>query len=229
MSLQVQSVATAVDTARATIDGLGGYEGASRQATEDDRPIAQITYRIPSARWNEALATFRRLGEVVDEQMEAVEVTGQLVDLAARIENLRASERALQAIAASATRVTDVLEVQARLFEVRGQIEQLSAQQAHLEDQASYGTLTVTYGVEVVAITEAAKGWNAGEEAEKATASLVDILQALGTAGIWFAIVWLPILIVLVGLGIATLLVLRRLGIVRRAGPAAPTAPAAPG
>jgi hypothetical protein len=31
---------------------------------------------------------------------------------------------------------------------------------------------------------------------DEASASLIDVLQALTTAGIWFAIVWLPILFV---------------------------------
>jgi Domain of unknown function (DUF4349) len=223
LTLRVEEVAVAVSSASAAIDRLGGYVGASRQALDDDRPVAQITYRIPTDRWDDAMGAFRTLGKVLDEQTEAVEVTGQLVDLAARIENLRASEQALQGIASSATRISDVLEVQQRLFQVRGEIEQLRAQQAHLEDQAGFGTLTVTFGVEVVAIAEAAKDWSAATEVENATATLVDLLQGLATAGIWFAIVWLPILIVLVVLGIATLMVLRRLGIVRSGTPSAPS------
>jgi hypothetical protein len=222
LGLKVRDVVSALDAAQRTIDGLGGYVGASSQATTDDRPVAQVSYRIPADRWDEAVRALRALGSPLEEQTEALEVTGQLVDLAARIENLRASERALQGIASSATRVSDVLEVQARLFEVRGQIEQLSAQRAHLEDQASYGTLTVTFGVEVVAITEAARGWNAGEEVDRATASLVDVLQALATAGIWIAIVWLPILLALGVIVAGVVIALRRLGIVRRSAPAAP-------
>jgi hypothetical protein len=223
LTLRVEDVPDAVSSASAAIDRLGGYVGASRQALDDDRPVAQITYRIPTDRWDDALGAFRVLGQVLDEQTEAVEVTGQLVDLAARIQNLRASELALQGIASSATRISDVLEVQERLFQVRGEIEQLRAQQAHLEDQAGYGTLTVTFGVEVVAIAEATKGWSAATEVDRATATLVDILQGLATAGIWFGIVWLPILIVLTVLGIATLMVLRRLGIIRSRKPSAPS------
>jgi hypothetical protein len=227
LTLQVEDVAVAVSSAGAAIERLGGYVGASRQALDDDRPVAQITYRIPSDRWDEALAGFRRQGKVLDEQTEAVDVGAQLVDLAARIENLQASERALQGIAASATRISDVLEVQQRLFQVRGEIEQLRAQQAHLEDQTSYGTLTVTFGVEVVAIAEATKDWSPATEAELATATLVDILQGLATAGIWFGIVWLPILIVLAVIGFAVLTVLRRLGVVGRGNPPAPSPTAA--
>jgi hypothetical protein len=216
LSVQMADVGAAVLAAQRAIDGLGGYVSASRQATEDDHPIAQITYRIPSDRWDEGLAALRRLGTVLDEQTDSVEVTGQLVDLEARIANLRASERALQGIAATAVKVSDVLEVQQRLFEVRGEIERLDAQRTELSDQASYGTLTVTYGVEVVAITEAAKGWNPGAEVDRATASLVDVLQGVATAGIWFAIVWLPILIVLTLLVVGVYLVLRRFGVARR-------------
>jgi hypothetical protein len=227
LSLQARDVRVAVTEAQRAIEAVGGYVSASRQTLEDDHPLAQLTFRVPSARWDDGLTAIRGLGEVLDEQTDAVEVTGQLVDLAARIENLRASERALQAITASATRIADVLEVQQRLFEVRGEIEQLTAQQAHLEDQASYGTLTVTFGVEVVAITEAARGWNAGEEVERATASLVDVLQALASAGIWLLIVWVPMLLFVGLIALAGFLLLRRFGVIRRsAPPPAPTAAA---
>ena len=119
--------------ARDAIRGLGGYIGASNTFNEgDDQPVAEITYRIPVGRWEDALAALRSLNglttKVVTEQTNAVEVTGQIVDLDARIRNLRASESALQAIDARATKISDVLEVQAQLTDVRGQIEQLTAQ-----------------------------------------------------------------------------------------------------
>ena len=61
----------------------------------------------------------------------------------------------------------------------------------------------------------------------EATASLVDILQSLTTAGIWFAIVWLPVLLVLGGITGLVVLILRRLGVIRigrRPGDVAPAA-----
>jgi fatty acid desaturase len=62
----------------------------------------------------------------------------------------------------------------------------------------------------------AAKDWQPRTVVDEATASLVNILQALTTAGIWFAIVWLPILVVV---GLLVVLVLwggRRLGLIGR-------------
>jgi len=47
-------------------------------------------------------------------------------------------------------------------------------------------------------------------EVDRATANLVEILQGLATAGIWFGIVWLPILLVLGIVSLIAWFVLRR-------------------
>jgi hypothetical protein len=220
IDLQVSDVARALDAARAGIRAMGGYIGASQTSNRNDSPVATVTYRVPVARWEDALTLLRGLSglttKVVDEPTQAVEVTGAIVDLQARIRNLRASETALQGIASRATKVSDVLEVQSQLTDVRGQIEQLTAQLTDLGDRASYATLTATYSVRVVAVDAAAKGWEPARVVDEASATLVDILQALTSAGIWFGIVWLPLLVALaVVVAIATV-VLRRLGVISR-------------
>ena len=78
--------------------------------------VATITYRIPATRWEDAIRDLRGLAtKVVAEQTQATEVGGQLVDLEARIRNLRASEASLQQIAKGAGRISDLLEVEAQL------------------------------------------------------------------------------------------------------------------
>jgi hypothetical protein len=222
MDLEVDNVPTAVRVARDAIRGFGGYIGSSQTYNQDDQPYAEITYRIPVDRWEDALDALRSLTgvstKVVSEQTQAVDVTGQVADLDARIRNLRASEVSLLAIAEKATRIPDILEVQARLTEVRGQIEQLEAQQTDLGDRTAYATLAVSYSLPVVAAIETqAKGWDPGAIFDEASASLVGVLQGLAGAGIWFLIVWLPV-ILLVSIVIAfTLWVLRRLGVFDRA------------
>jgi hypothetical protein len=121
--------------------------------------------------------------------------------------------------------VADILEIESRLSEVRGQIEQLTAQKASLDDQVAYATLTVTYGVEVQAVRQAADRWDPRAEVDQAGASLVGFLQVLASAAIWFAIVGLPILVMLTLVVAIGLFVARRLGFVRRG--AAPPPPAA--
>ncbi len=216
LDLQVTDLAAALSRAHAAIAGLGGYVGQSKETNDGDRSTAVVTYRIPAARWDDAITALRGLAtKVVSEQTDAVEVTGQLIDLAARIDNLQASERALQAILEKATKVQDILDVEARLSDVRGQIEQLQAQQAHLADQAALGTLTVSYTLPVVATVEAQRKWSPAEEIDRATASLVDLLRTAAAAGIWFGIVGIPVLL-FVGVVVALVrFAIRRLGLPR--------------
>ena len=111
----------------------------------------------------------RSLGE----KTNAAEVGGQIVDLEARLRNLRASEQVLVGIAQGTGKVTDLLEVQQRISDVRGQIEQLDGQRAALEDQVAYGTLVTTYGLEVAQVEEAKAGWNPATDVDGASATLI--------------------------------------------------------
>ena len=227
LQLDVKDVKTSLNAARDAIVGMGGYIGASQQSNDGTSIVATVTYRIPESRWEEALAALRSLGDEVGEKTDAAEVTNQIVDLAARIRNLQASETALVRHAADAAKISDLLEVESRLTDVRGQIEQLTAQQKNLENQAAYGTLAVTFGTEVAAVQKAAAQWDPKTEVDRAGASLIGFLQTLTTAGIWFAIVWLPMLIALaIVLGIG-FVIARRLGFFRQAAPPLPPAPAA--
>ena len=229
IELEVTNVPKALRAARDAIVGLGGYVGASNTSNFEDRPSAQITYRIPADQWEAALDALRDLNglttKVATEQTDAVEVTGQVIDLQARIRNLRASETALQGIAAKATKISDVLEVEARLTDVRGQIEQLSAQLLDLNDRAGYATLTASFSVPVVAVEAASKEWQPASVADEAAASMITILQGLAGAGIWFLIVWLPILLALGLLTAAGVWVARRAGLGRRSGGSGPLSP----
>jgi len=235
MDLEVKDVPSAVRAARDAIVAIGGYVGASNTSNQGDNPTAEITYRIPADRWETALDTLRSLNglttKVVAEHTDAVEVTAQVVDLEARIRNLQSSEIALQGIAAKATKVSDVLEVEARLTEVRGQIEQLTAQLKDLNDRAAFATLAVRFNVPLVAVEVAARSWDPKTAVDEAAASMLAMLQNLATAGIWFAIVWLPVLIVLGILALIGVRIARRVGLRARASSTeweTPTAPPAP-
>jgi uncharacterized protein DUF4349 len=212
LQLTVDNVARALTSARDAIRGLGGYIGASQQEGNDKQTVASVTYRIPVGRWEEALDAIRALGTEVAEKTDASEVTGQIVDIAARVRNLKASEAALVGYAAQAPKVADLLEIQARLTDTRGQIEQLTAQQTQLEDQVAMATLTVTFGTEVVAVVETAQRWDPASEVDRATATLIGVGQALVSIAIVFVIVWLPLILGVLLIAAIVLVLGRRIG-----------------
>lgn len=197
LQLVVADVNDAVAKAKMAVDAVGGFVGASQESNNGDRPTATITYRIPAPKWDDTITAIRGVAtKVVSEQTQATEIGGQLVDLQARIANLRASEAALQKIAEGAAKVSDLLQVQQQLTDVRGQIEELDAQRARLQNQVQYGTLVTTFGLEVAQVKEAAKGWDPGTDVDGATATMVSVGQRIVSGAIWFVIVWLPFLVV---------------------------------
>lgn len=228
LSLEVSALDPAISAASARIASLGGYVSGSERKGDGDQATASVTYRIPAAQWDAALDGLRSIGDkILGEQTQTQDVTGAVADLGARISNLRATELALQGIMARATKIPDVLAVEQQLSDVQGQIEELTTQQQHLQGQAAYSTLTVTFGLKPPpAIVTSQQNFDPSSEVDRASASLVAVLQAVATAGIWFGIVWLPILIVLGIVAGVLAFVLRRV-VPRRDGGAGPMLPPA--
>jgi len=211
LELVVDDLQAALAKAKTAVLATGGYVGASQEGNDGERSVATITYRVPASRWEDALASLRGLAtEVVAEQTQATEVGGQLVDIEARLRNLRASEQVLVDIAKGTGKVTDLLEVEARIADVRGQIEQLDGQRLQLQDQVAYGTLVTTFGTEVVQVQEAAQGWDPTSDVDGATATLIGAGQAIVSGAIWFGIVWLPVILVLLVLALIARWAFRR-------------------
>lgn len=226
ITLEVESVAEALGRVRALTAELNGYVGGSQAGTLEES--ATLTLRIPADAFDTMLARLHELDvEVIAEATREQDVTGQVVDLEARVDNLRASEASYRELVARAEEVEDILAVQSRLDQVRGEIEQLQAQLDALEGQAALSTLTITLIPRDQPIETQAATWDPGGQLDRALASLVGIGQGLFDGLIWFAIVWLPILGVL---AVVVLILLRGvLEVRRRMPPSGALPPAASG
>ena len=120
--LQVTDIDAALAAASDRIKALGGYVSGSRRSGDGEFDQATITFRVPAQNWDDALAGLRGIAtKVLGEDSTTEDVTTQVVDLAARIKNLQATEQALQGIMDRAVEIKDVLAVQAELTTVRGQ------------------------------------------------------------------------------------------------------------
>lgn len=204
VTLEVDNVGEALGRVRAMAVELGGYVGGSQAGTLDDR--ATLTIRIPAATFEDALARLHGMdADVLSEATREQDVTTQVVDLGARIDNLTASEASYRELVARAERVEDILAVQSRLDQVRGEIEQLQAQLDALEGQAALSTLTITLVPAATPVATTTAAWDPGGQLDRALASLVGIGQGLLDGLIWFAVVWLPVLLILAVIGLVAL------------------------
>ena len=211
LDLRVADLDAAISAAERAVAAVGGYVAGSQRSGDGDQATASVLFRVPAARWTDALVALRAIGtKVLGEQTSSQEVTAQVVDLGARLANLRVTETALQGIMDRATKIPDVLAVQEQLTGVRGQIEELTAEQQTLENQAALATLTVTFAPPpAVAVTQVREGWDPASEIDQASATLVGLGQGLAGAGIWLLIVGLPVFLVVGMLALIGLLVVR--------------------
>jgi hypothetical protein len=213
MNLEVADIDKAIAAAQSVVSAAGGNVSSSNRSGSDQYASASITYRIPVARWDATLAALRKVGsKVLTEQTGASDVTMQVVDLNARIDNLQKTEAALQSIMARASSVPDVLAVETQLSQTQGQIEELTAQRDNVNDQAAMSTLSVTFSLPGPTVTtQATQDWTLGSQVDQAAAALVRIGQGIVTLVVWAVIVVVP-----VGIGLLILLVLfmiaRRIG-----------------
>ncbi len=129
-------------------DGEGEYVEQSQITGTDADLRGYVTLRVRSERLNTVIGSLRNLAEVSREQVEATDVTSQVVDVEARLRNERRVEQELLDLLDKRkdAPLADVLKVGESLAAVRGRIEQLVAQQQQLTRQVALAAILVTIG-----------------------------------------------------------------------------------
>jgi len=135
------------DASRAAVDAIlarhNGYAAELSVATpERAARTLQASLRIPAPALVKALAEMKALGRAEMEAQNGEEVTQQHADLVARLKNSRETEQRLQAILQERTgKISDVLSVEQEMARVRGEIEQMEAEQQTLEHRVEFATV----------------------------------------------------------------------------------------
>jgi hypothetical protein len=122
----------------------GGFVAEAKTIESAATPSGTVTVRIPSARVNTTVERLRKLGKVLGASTRGVDVTGQYTDLQARLRAATASRDQYLTVLSRATNIGDILAVQDRIQAVQTQIEQLQGQIKDLDDQTTYGTITIS-------------------------------------------------------------------------------------
>jgi hypothetical protein len=172
---------TALD---AILRGHGGYAAELQSdAPEGQGRSLAATLRVPADQLDAVLVQVKKLGRVEHESQGGEEVTGQYVDLNARLSNARNTEQRLIEVLNQRTgKMADILAVENEIARVRGEIEQMEGERQGLEHRVSYSELQVELkeeykaALDVAPPSEALQVWN----------SLVDGLRAAAASLLGF-------------------------------------------
>jgi hypothetical protein len=150
------------------------------------RPTQTVTVvaRVPSSRFDSALDQIHGVGSrVISEKVSGQDVSEEYLDLEARLRTKKALEAQFLDIMKQARKVSDALEVQSQLGDVRTEIERLEGRRRFLENQAALSTITTTLQMPIIAATTSGFGTTIkrafGDAVDTAASIVLFVIQAV--------------------------------------------------
>lgn len=145
--LRVDDYESARANLTAAVEARGGYVSDSTQQVHDRDEASwtsgRVVLRVPAENFSDTMTAVEKEGRVLQSSTSTQDVTDQVVDLQARLENLRAERERLRELYQRANDTEDILAVERRLSEVQTEIEQTEARLQNLQRRVAYSTITV--------------------------------------------------------------------------------------
>jgi hypothetical protein len=207
-SIEVDSLGSGIAAVRSLATRLGGYvANTAMQAGNAQVHSAMLQLRIPSTRFDDALAGLRPIGKLESTNVNAEDVGEEYVDVSAQIANGRRLEaRLVQILATRTGKLSDVLAVERELARVRGEIDRQEGRLRYLRAHAAMSTLAVTVHEPLPIVGQQGSGGVIAESFRQSWRNFVSFvagfIAALGTL--------VPLLVVLGLVGYGVVRVARR-------------------
>ncbi|MBV0903161.1 DUF4349 domain-containing protein [Haloarcula salina] len=147
MVVEVENFTRASSAVAAAARERGGYVSDSNSQLHRDGDgswyTGYVVVRVPSDQFRSVQETVSEQGTVRSEETTTEDVTDQLVDLEARLENLRSRRDRLRTFYEEADDTEELLRIEEQLSSVQSDIERLEAKKRSLEQRVAYSTLRV--------------------------------------------------------------------------------------
>lgn len=212
LTAETENLTDAMGLLAEKIQASGGYvesQSVSGTAVNSGRsPSAYITVRVPAEQLDSFVEDVSGMTNVVSSSRYVEDITLSYTDTEGRVKALKTEEARLLELMEQAQTMSDLLEIEERLTEVRYQLENYTSTLRLYDNQVDYATLDLTLR-EVAKFTPPEKQgfW------EKVTSgladSIVDLGQGLVDVAAW-VLIELPYLVLVGLLGWLVVLLTRR-------------------
>lgn len=157
LNLETEEYDVLLDGISERIAACGGYVeslDADTRYSSDSR-YAHMTIRVPAARLDEFVSSVSGISNVVQKSENTEDVTLTYVDLESHASALRTEQERLIELLAKAENLTEILEIEDRLTDVRYELEYMESQLRTYDNLVDYATVTLTINeVKVLTDTE---------------------------------------------------------------------------
>lgn len=146
ISAETQTMEQSMDALYGRIQEAGGYVEQQEQYNGSSyygssRRRVDMTIRIPAENLNSFLEAVEQHTNVVSSNTRVNDVTLQYVDTQSRVTALETEQKRLTELLGKAENVSELLEIEARLTDVRYQLEQVASSLRVLDNQVDYSTV----------------------------------------------------------------------------------------
>jgi hypothetical protein len=122
--------------------------------------VVNVVVRVPAQKFQATIDEIRAVGgRILHEKSSGQDVTEEYIDLEARIRTKRALESQFLGIMKQTRSVSDAMEVQSQLADVRTEIERLEGRRRFLENQSALSTINITLHTPTPVVAAATRGF----------------------------------------------------------------------
>ena len=142
--MQAPDVDVALNKVTTAVQAAGGdLVSADAQLADPDARHIHAAFEVPPEHFDAVLHTLPTIGKILSNQVTTQDVTGQVVDLDARLAAARASADRLRGLLAQSANVNDLLSVEQALSQRESEVESLTAQDNAIKGQVAHATITL--------------------------------------------------------------------------------------
>jgi truncated hemoglobin YjbI len=181
----------------ASLKKLGGYVDNDSETTngEENRKEFVLNIRIPAKNFDAFLGNVSATATKIDSRnIRIQDVTAQFIDIKTRLNNKKLLENRYQDLLKKATKISDLLDIENKLTEIRSDIESTQTQLNYMSKQVAYSSLSITFYTRQVAQVDAGFGFM--YKLKQSAANGWGFLQSFffGIISLWP--LWLTVLII---------------------------------
>lgn len=197
LTLQVAQISSSLQKITQFANQSGGYVVNSSVSQDNDQGnVADISIRIPSEGFNDAIAQLKALStHVVSEQVTGNDITAQYIDLKSQLKNLMATKDQLNTIMAQAKNTQDVLAVYTQLSDTQGQIDRIQGQLKYFQQSVSLSLMSIHLTENPVIKQFTLPPWLMSEIIKTSYDNLLINLQKFSYTVVYFMIAILPLIL----------------------------------